>query len=261
MKKTYLILSIISILSFTQSIFAQNNLKSFSRLSQAIFENLMFSNRVVRDYVFIISNNFKEKSIKDMDNTLGRFDYNMDIISGYLPDDKKLKDRFTKFRFYVNQSRLELMDFENPNYESFIRNLQQTFDENKVMADKIFEKQLGYKENKKVVEKLKLLSEVVNATERMVIDYMLIKDPKRTSKAKLEFDVKKQLKKLNSLLKIKNLSPQSKALLIDMKENLKLMNELVEKPDYRPKMMFAYVNNFSSKAFRLLPDLISLYKK
>ncbi len=258
MKKFIIFILLLIGMISPEKIFSQKNGESFKRLSTAMFENLMLSNRVIRDYVFIISKNFKTKSIQDMDKTLGRFDYNMNLISNYLPEDKKLKEKFDNFKYYINQSRLELMDFENPNYESFIRNLQQSFDENREIADKILEKQLDFKKNKKIITKLTILYDLVNEVEKIAIDYIL-KNYNHHTKGYLDTNLKQVRKKIKELSKTKKLSPKAVAILSEMRDNYKLISDLVENPSFRPKMMYVYVNNFASKAFKLLPQFINLY--
>ncbi len=261
MKKIYVLILVI-LLSF-------NNFKSHAQISdnpvsvltQKIYENEMLSYRFLRNFVFIKTNTFKKKTMIDMDRSLAKFDDNLSYIILHLPYNIKVKEDFLKLQNLWNIYRLNITDYEKENYKSLIYKTRKLEKYLKELNKDILDKHPGYSPNSKNIDIAHLIVENGKTIDKIAAAYILklgLNFPEAFNYFEIdEGDLNKNLKKIG---KYKPIAKEVKDLLVDLKSTQESVFQLVKKEKYNPKMMYAYDNAYTKKAFKVLTIIIKNIK-
>jgi len=259
MKKLLLLIFTISLLSHKAH--SQVDENPIEKIAYKVLQNEMFSNRFLKNFVFIKTNFFKKKALSDMDKSIAKFDDNLSFIILHLPYDKEVKEAYIKLQNYWNIYRIALTNYENENYESLIIKTKKF---NKLLANlskSVIHKHHQYEKKKKLFEKIPYLVNSVKMVDNFAIAYVL-KNSLELENAYNYFDLsfsdgKKYLKKLG---KDKAKGNIYISIISDLNMSLDGIKNIFEKNSYSPKMMYSESNNFSKLAFKLLDHLFNKAK-
>ncbi len=230
-------------------------------LTQKLYENELLSNRFIKNFVFIKTNTFKKKSMIDMDRSLAKFDDNLSYIILHLPYDRKVKDDFLKLQNLWNIYRLKITDYDKENYKSLILKTRKLEKYLKELNKVILEKHPAASANKKSINMAHLVVSNGSTIDKIAAAYVL-KYGLNLPDAFDRFEIDKGAlhKNLKKLGKFKPIAKDIKPLLADLKTTQESILQLVHKEKYNPKMMHAYDNAYTKKAFKLLGIIIKTIK-
>ncbi len=237
---------------------AQVNENPINTLVYNLAQNDMLTKRFYRNYLFVKSNIFKEKTIKDTDRSIALFDKNLSSLSLFLPHNKKVEDNYLKLHNYWNIYRLKITDYEKDNFGILARNTRKfvkLYDDFNISLIKLHPQYNDYKKNlskvNKIVENEKLLEDVA-------INYLLTRGFNQKDAAQFfSIDMGTVRSNLKKLGKDKKLSPELKDLLADMRETTKNIESLLSRDSYHPKLMYSYIKNISNKSFQFVKLITS----
>jgi len=235
---------------------AQINENPINELSKNLAQNEMLSKRFYRNYLFVKSNIFKDKTIKDTDRSIALFDENLSSLSLFLPENKKVEDNYLKLHNFWNIYRLKVTDYEKTNYGNLAR---QTHKLTKLYGDfktSLIKLHPEYGDYKKTLSKINRIVENESLLENVAINYLLTRGLNQPDAANYyPVDLGTVKKNLKKLAKDKKLDPQLKSTLKDMIEITRNIESLLERKSYHPKLMYSYIKNISNKSFLFIKNI------
>lgn len=256
--KKYLFFVIVFLSFFSYKLSAQINENPVNELVQNLAQNEMLTKRFYRNYLFVKSNVFKEKTIKDTDRSIALFDENLTALSLYLPDSKKVEDNYLKLHNYWNVYRLKVTDYENENYGMLARNTDKFVKLYEDFKTSLLKSHPDYSSYKKTLSKVNKIVENENLLENAAIDYLLKRGLNQPEAAQFfSVDMGTVKSNLKKLAKDKKLDPELKTTVIDMMEITKNIESLLSRESYHPKLMYSYIKNISNKSFQFVNTLTS----
>ncbi len=249
---------LIVFLSLTPSkISAQISDNPIDVLTQKLLQNELLSNRFIRNFVFIKTNTFKKKAMADMDKSLAKFDDNLSYIILHLPYDKKTKEDFLKLQNLWSIYRLDVTDYNKEHYKKLILKTRKLEKYINALNKDVLIKHPAYGRNKKNISLAELAVQNGKDIDKIAAAYVLqngLNFPDAFNYFEINSgDFNKNLKKIG---KFKKLAGKTHDLILDLKTNLASIITLKDKGKYNPKMMYAYVNSYSKKTFKLLDIII-----
>ena len=257
MKKKYIWIFILFLGLNHQTANAQITDNPINKLVEKIYQNDLLSTRFLRDFALIKSNTFKKKTISDMDKSIAMFDDNMSYIILHLPDDRKIKENFLKLENYWNIYRLHITNYESEKYSSLVLKSEKLGHLIYLLSKEIPNKHKGYSKNKKPITLVDLAVENNKNIDKMLTAYIFksgLKHPEVIDQMDFTLDdLKRNLKKIK---KYKALNGKANDLISDLSNTIDAINSLLKKDKYNPKMMYAYVNSYSKKNFKLIDMII-----
>jgi hypothetical protein len=192
-----------------------------------------------------------------MDKSLAMFDDNLSYIILHLPFDRKVKEDFLKLQNFWSIYRLDITNYDNEKYKSLAvktRKLQHLIYQ---LNKDILNKHDGYSKNKKAITLISLAVDNNKNIDKLAAAYNFkygLKHPEvLESMIFTQDDLKRNLKKIK---KYKVLKGTADDLLADLNNTVDAINSLLQKGKYNPKMMYAYVNFYSKKTFKLIDMII-----
>jgi hypothetical protein len=257
MKKNIFFLTILWSMMFYHTN-AQINENPINELAEKLAQNDMLTKRFFRNYLFVKSNIFTDKTIKDTDRAIALFDENLSALSLFLPDSKKVEENYLKLHNYWNIYRLKVTDYEKKNYLGLANSTHKFVKLNEDFQSSLIKLHPQYSSYKKTLGKINRITENENLIENIAINYLLKRGLNQPSAAQhygVDLgSIKSNLKKLG---KDKNLDPELKALVTDMVEITKNIDALLSRDSYHPKLMYSYVKNISNKSFQFIKIITS----
>jgi hypothetical protein len=240
---------------------AQINDNPVDVLATKLYENELLSNRFFRNFVFIKTNTFKNKAMSDMDRSLAKFDDNLSYIILHLPYDKEVKDDYLKLQNFWNVYRLNITNYNSENYKRLISKTQRLEKLITELNKKILSKHPDYSAHKSLISLASLAVENGKNVDKMATAYIL-KYGLNVADAYnyYEFDFSGLKKNLKKIRKNKLLQGKVNDLVTDLNTTVDSIKTLIEKDKYNPKMMYAYVNAYTKKTFKLLHVIMQLVK-
>ncbi len=243
---------------FPVASFAQVEENPIHELVNNLAQNDMLTKRFYRNYLFVKSNIFKEKTIKDTDRSIALFDKNLSAMSLFLPDNKKAEDNYIKLHNYWNVYRLKVTDYEKDNYGVLARNTHKFVKLYEDFNTSIIKLHPRYGDYKKKLSKVNKIVENEKLLENIAINYLLSRGLNKKEAAQyFPVDMGTVKSNLKKLRKDKKLSPELKTLLADMHETTKNIESLLTRDSYHPKLMYSYIKNISNKSFQFVKLITS----
>ncbi len=256
MKKQYILMLVLFMGLYTQNINAQISDNPIDVLVEKLYQNELLSNRFLRNFAFIKTNTFKKKTMLDMDKSLAKFDDNLSYIILHLPYDRKVKEDFLKLQNFWNIYRLNVTDYESERYHSLILKTRKLEMLIKQLNKAILDKHPAYSRNKKQIYLASLAVDNAKNIDKLAAAYVFkngLNYPQVYDELEINTsDLKKNLKKIG---KYEALKGKADSLLFDLKSTINAINDLINKGQYKPKMMYAYTNAYTKITFKLL-DII-----
>lgn len=241
--------------------YSQINNNPFDRLSKSLFENELLSNRFLRNFVLIKTNTYKKRALIDMDQSLAKFDDNLSYIILHLPKDKSIEEDFMKLQNLWNVYRIQISGYEKSNYSSLVRKTKKLEELLVSLRRDILEEHNSYGRNSNTIKPVLLMIDNAKKIDKLLIYYILsngLKAQNIPSYKDIDFsDFYKNLKKIS---KYKYKTKDTNEIITDLGSSLKMMESLVNKAGYKPKMLFSDANNYSKKTFLLLTRFMSTIK-
>ena len=250
----------IFVLVFTTAGRAQLNDDPFDELSKRMLQNEMLTQRLLRNFVFIKTNTFKAKALKDMDKSLARFDDNMEYFAMHLPEDNDdVEKDFDKLNNFWSLYRLSITDYEKNNYDKLIRKTERFAE----LMDKFFNAFLPshdeYHLYKKTVNIALLDVQNIRDVDKIATSYIL-QNSDDNYKEELNFDFNTINKNLKKIAKYKKTAALTREYVDDLFNSLKMIKATYNQETYNPKMMFSNVAGFSKKSYKILDILLNTIK-
>ncbi len=230
---------------------AQINENPINELTRNLAQNDMLTKRFYRNYLFVKSNIFKEKTTKDTDKAIALFDENLSALSLYLPENKKVEENFLKLHNFWNVYRLKVTDYERDNYGTLARNTHKFTKLYEDFKTSLIKLHPDYSAYKKILSRLNRVVENESLLENIAIRYLLKRGLKQPEAAQyFPEDMSSVKSNLKKLAKDKKLSPELKGIVADMIEITKNIEALLSRDSYHPKLMYSYIKNISNKSFQ-----------
>jgi len=255
------ILFLLIILYSYSNLNAQLNNNPFDKLSQSLFENEMLSNRFLRNFTLIKTNSYKKRALRDMDQSLAKFDDNLSYIILHLPDNHNVKEDFMKLQNLWNVYRIQVTDYDKNNYKSLIRKTLKLDQLTNSLKIKILDLQNANSINSNTIKTINYMIENAKKTDQLLTMYVLQGGLKFTDASSYyDVDFSDLYKKIKKISKYKYKTTDTNEILIDLNNSIKMMESLIAKKGYNPKMLFSDVNNYSKKSFLLFKKFMNTIK-
>ena len=247
-----------ALMSFSFIANAQINENPINELTKNLAQNDMLTKRFYRNYLFVKSNIFKDKTVKDTDKAIALFDENLSAVSLYLPKIKKVEDNYLKLHNYWNVYRLKVTDYERKNYGMLARNTHKFSKLYNDFESNLIKHHPDYSSYKKTLSKVNKVVENENLLENITINYLLTRGLDQSEMAHFfPVDMSTVRSNLKKLAKDKKLAPELKENVADMIEITKNIESLLSRDSYHPKLMYSYIKNISNKSFQFIQNITS----
>ena len=254
MKKRFF--SFALLILFSSVAFAQEDENPIGELSKRLYENEMLANRFLKNFVLAKSQVFKTKIMSDFDKSLALFDDNISYISMHLPDDNKIRDKFMSLQGQWNVFRMAIIDLEQKNYKTIVNSTLMLESECKSMREELLSKHPKYDDNKKIFKYIDYVVENTKRIDGVVINYVFknqLNFPAIEKAITVNFSAIE--KNLSKLAKYKNL--QDKRNVTDLANSLKMIENIYNNQNDRPKLLYSNTKYFSKKSYILFYELIN----
>ncbi len=247
--KKIIIIFFITITSWTMS--AQNVINPVRQFIKSTYENKMFSHRLLMDFVLIKNNVYPAKVMRDIDNTLARYDENLLYIAQFTKDNKNTHNKLVKLQLFWSDYRMLFIDYDNANLNELIKQTHIFYRLNNELEDLIKSNYLK-KKYVKQVEELSVLANLNNQINQLLINYYLKEIAhKQIYKVKLK-DIRKNIKKIQKM----PVGKQNLGIIDDLFSTISII-ETLNTTDNNSKQMYSNVSYFIKKNFILMKKVLS----
>jgi hypothetical protein len=246
-----------ALLFFSTSMFAQQDKVKFKTLAESLFENEMLTYRFYKDYLLIKANINKKKAFADLDKSMARFDDNLSNIDNYFSDEDVRSD-IEELQNYWNLHRVALLNFEDENYSLQISKLQNLDKLMIKLIEKVIKNVDLFDENDDVVEILKMTTQNIRQSDKIIIKYLLDKKFHQKASEEIDVDLSRVKKNLKKIAKYNKHQFSSK--IDDLVININSVETLLEDDTFHPKMIMSNASVFSKKNYLIFSKLINSLK-
>ena len=254
MKKVFF--SFALLILFSSTAFAQEDENPIGELSKRLYENEMLANRFLKNFVLAKTQVFKSKIMSDFDKSLALFDDNIAYISMHIPDDNKIRDKFMSLQSQWNVYRMAIIDLEQKNYKKIVNSTLMMRTECTAMREELLSKHPKYDDNKKVFKFIDYVVENNKRIDEVVISYIFknqLNFPEIDKAISIDFSaIEKNIGKLTKYKKL-----QDKRSLTDLSNSLKMIENIYNNQNDRPKLLYSNTKYFSKKSYLLFYELIN----
>ena len=255
MKKTYILILLLTF-SFGFSAHSQDVINPINKLIRSSYENKMFSYRLLTDFVLVKNNIYQNKLIKDIDNTLARYDENLLYMAKFTEKNKDSKKKFISLQLFWNDYRILFIDFENSDLNKLIKYTDNFAKYNEELTLSVLENANVTGKYKKQLETLDLLATLNNQINQLLINYLLKKTVKHQIYGVDIKSIQKNLKKLSKTITGKN----NLDIINDLYNTISIIESLYAKEN-NSKQMYSNVKYFTQKNFILMKKILSSIKE